>query len=216
MEDHQSISASNCAQNRCSPSPQVSRRLLLKGLLGTAACGNYLLGASSPSCSRREPEPEPVIPRITRNLWKREWNAALQRNGMERKDDEIAWPHLNFDLPGLGQLLSLSHIPNLDGSVSVPLVISNRGLAPSFNTFVEILDGPPELHPNLRDCILCDGTQVTIQPGETVNLELNWIRKRTTGSVIALCYDPLLDPLGFTSLEPGHHHLASRGYTQLS
>jgi len=108
--------------------------------------------------------------------------------------------------------------------------VGNLGDAPSFCTVVELYAGPyhSELWDNpLRDYHLVDRKTVVLHPGESKSISLRYRRAAGTGSgtLVAACYDPLLDPRGFrmesdaplsTLYNPAtrvtHRHVSFGGY----
>lgn len=93
------------------------------------------------------------------------------------------------------------------------IALTNKGNAISFSCYVEIYEGPFGFGHRLRDYRLCDYQILTINPGQTVNVELRYNRLMTKGALVAVCFDPFLDPLGFHLVEQIQHgHLTSQHY----
>jgi len=108
--------------------------------------------------------------------------------------------------------------------------VQNIGDAPSFCTVVELYAGPfhTERWDNpLRDYHLADRKIVIVHHGESKSVSLWYRRAAGTGSgtLVAVCYDPLLDPRGFrmdgdgplsTLYNPAthdiHRHVSLGGY----
>jgi|GEM_PF-4875511 len=106
-------------------------------------------------------------------------------------------------------------IRNLDlgnpGTVTVR--VTNKGNGISFTTYVEVYEGPRGyVHP-IRDYRLCDYKMITINPGQTVDVELNWIRLLPRGRIVGICFDPFLDPRGFRLAEQYNDHITSIHYS---
>lgn len=97
-------------------------------------------------------------------------------------------------------------------STEVTVIVTNKGNGISYNSYVEIYEGPwGYVHP-LRDYRLCDYQIVTINPGQTVNIKLEWQRLLSKGRIVGVCFDPFLDPRGFQLVEQYNDHITSLHY----
>jgi hypothetical protein len=97
-------------------------------------------------------------------------------------------------------------------STTVTVRVTNQGNGISFNTQVEVYEGPGGYSHLLRDYRLCDYRVVTICPWQTVDVKLNWNRLLENGRCVGVCFDPFLDPRGFTRVEHFNAHITSIHY----
>lgn len=96
---------------------------------------------------------------------------------------------------------------------TVTVVVTNLGNGISFNAVVEAYEGPGGYSSPLRAYRLCDSRVVTICPGQTANVGLRWSRQLQRGRCVGVCYDPFLDPRGFTLVEQYNPHITSIHYS---
>jgi hypothetical protein len=98
-------------------------------------------------------------------------------------------------------------------SRTVTVRVTNKGNGISFSTYVEVYEGPGGYTHPLRDYRLCDYKIITINPGQTVDVKLNWTRLLPRhGRVVGVCFDPFLDPRGFQLVGQYHDHITSIHY----
>ncbi len=93
--------------------------------------------------------------------------------------------------------------------------VTNLGNGASFNTYVELYDGPWGYQNPLRDYRLCKSKVISIQPGQKIAVKLTWTRMHASGRLVGICYDPFLDPRGFNLVQQIHRHIASIHYASL-
>lgn len=94
---------------------------------------------------------------------------------------------------------------SLGDSATVTVRVTNKGNGISFACYVEVYDGPGGL--SLEDYRLCDYKIITINPGQTVDVKLNWNNRLPRGRIVGVCFDPFLDPRGFHLVEQGNDHI---------
>ncbi|HEY43861.1 MAG TPA: hypothetical protein G4O11_07755 [Anaerolineae bacterium] len=91
--------------------------------------------------------------------------------------------------------------------------VTNNGNGISFSTYVEVFEGPLGFGHRLIDYRLCSYQILTVNPGQTVTISMRYNRLMRSGSLVVVCFDPFLDPLGFHIVEQKHHdHLTSWHY----
>lgn len=100
----------------------------------------------------------------------------------------------------------------LDEPGAVTVTVSNFGNGISFNAVVEAYEGPGGYTSPLRAYRLCDSRVLTICPGQTVDVALRWSRRLERGRCVGVCFDPFLDPRGFTLVEQFNPHITSIHY----
>jgi hypothetical protein len=101
----------------------------------------------------------------------------------------------------------------LGETATVTVPVTNNGNGISFAAFVEIYEGPAGYTHPLRDYRLCDYKITTINPGQTLNVKLNWNRLLSYGRIVGICFDPFLDPRGFQLVEQFNNHITSLHYS---
>ena len=94
----------------------------------------------------------------------------------------------------------------------VTVKVTNKGNGISFTTYVKVYEGPTGYTHPLKDYRLCDYKSVTINPGQTVDVKLNWTRLLHKGRIVGVCFDPFLDPRGFQLVEQYNDHITSVHY----
>jgi len=95
---------------------------------------------------------------------------------------------------------------------TVTVRVTNKGNGISFSTYVEVYEGPVGYTHPLRDYRLCDYRVITMNPGQTVDVRLNWVRLLSRGRIVGVCFDPFLDPRGFYRVEQYNDHITSVHY----
>jgi hypothetical protein len=108
-------------------------------------------------------------------------------------------------------LLSQVREHGVGQSTRILLEVWNSGEAPSWSCHVELYQGPdPYGHP-LADYALRGSERLTLHPGERRQVAVPWTRLGGgPGQILALIYDPLLDPLDFEAVihaEPHSRHM---------
>lgn len=118
----------------------------------------------------------------------------------------------NATLPKLVIQPCAEAIKVVGNDVYVCVEVTNEGTGNSSNTFIRLYSGPGEYGHPLSDYKLCDSQRRAISAGGTVIVGLKWMRFskhfRPVIGPIAVCFDPLLDPLGFVVVEEHHSHIA--------
>lgn len=99
------------------------------------------------------------------------------------------------------------------GTLTFP--VWNDGNFPSISCYVQVYEGPGGYSHPLSDYELRGQAIITLNPGERREVALPWVRHRTTGRVVGICFDPLLDPIDFTVVEQVNRHITSIHYTNL-
>jgi hypothetical protein len=97
-------------------------------------------------------------------------------------------------------------------STTVTVRVTNKGNGISFNTYVEVYEGPGGYNHALQEYRLCDYKIAAINPGQTVDIKLGWSRLLSVGRIVGLCFDPFLDPRGFYNVEQYNDHITSIHY----
>jgi hypothetical protein len=98
---------------------------------------------------------------------------------------------------------------------SVSFTVWNDGNFPAWTCYVEVYEGPTGYTSPLSDYEIRGRRIITIQPGETREVTLPWVRMRRTGRIVGICYDPLLDPRDFVLVEQYNRHITSVHYVNL-
>lgn len=120
-----------------------------------------------------------------------------------------------FAVPRLACTSRFAHVGGfrVGDSVTETVAVINNGNGISFSSYVEIYEGPFGFGHRLRDYRLCDYRILTINPRQTVDVQLQCNRLLTKGSIVVVCFDPFLDPLGFHLVEQVQHdHITSEHY----
>jgi len=102
---------------------------------------------------------------------------------------------------------------NVGDSTMVTVTVTNKGNGVSFTSYVEVYEGPAGYTHPLSDYRLYDYKIITINPGQTVDVQLNWSRLLPVGRVLGVCFDPFLDPRGFHLVEQCNDHITSIHYS---
>jgi hypothetical protein len=87
----------------------------------------------------------------------------------------------------------VANIP-IDVPGQLHLQVGNEGNLPAWTCYLELHDGGPTDPVTFADLELRDRRVLTLQPGESRVIALNWVRHRPKGRAFGVCYDPLLDP----------------------
>jgi hypothetical protein len=161
------------------------------------------LGEDSPT-NGTHPEPEPG-----------EWKPVIDEYIEDHPLDYQYDPDKGFMTPRLECTSNFGpQIRNLGvgdaGQVTVR--VTNTGNGISFNAHVEIYEGPGGYNHRLHDYRLCDHRTLTICPWQTVDVDLHWNRLLEKGRVVGVCFDPFMDPRGFTLVEQYNPHITSIHY----
>jgi hypothetical protein len=144
-----------------------------------------------------------------------EWKTLIDEFIKEHPVDFQRDPDKGFMAPRLDCTSNFGpEIRDLDvgDSTMVTVTVTNKGNGVSFTSYVEVYEGPWGYTHPLRDYRLCDYKIVTINPGQTVDVQLNWSRLLHLGRVVGVCFDPFLDPRGFHLVEQYNDHITSIHY----
>lgn len=98
------------------------------------------------------------------------------------------------------QLRNIVVLP-LGDTAEFSVKVGNAGNGVSYFAYVELYECPQSFPFPLKECRLSDYRIKTINPGQTVNVALNWTRTRAGGTIIAACFDPFFDPLGIDTVD---------------
>jgi hypothetical protein len=93
--------------------------------------------------------------------------------------------------------------------------IRNIGNVPSWTCYIEVYDGPAGFDKPLSDYELRDRRIISLQPHEGQLIMLSWVRRYSTGQMVLVFYDPLLDPRGFSVIEQYNRHIKVFAYYNL-
>lgn len=143
------------------------------------------------------PSPEP-------GEWKELIDEYLQTHPLDFQYD----PELGFAAPRLRAEFTMVRWRQVGETDWVHMQVSNRGNGISFSAYAEIYEGPIGYGHPLRDYQLCDYKTLTLHPGQRAHVKLSWTRQLAQGNLVGVCFDPLLDPRGFSIVERDHPHLA--------
>lgn len=97
----------------------------------------------------------------------------------------------------------------------VKFTVWNSGNLPAFTCCVELYEGPGGYSHPLSDYQLRGRKIITLYPGERRDVSLPWVRKQTSGRIVGIVYDPLLDPIDFTNVEQYNRHITSVHWSSL-
>jgi hypothetical protein len=97
-------------------------------------------------------------------------------------------------------------------STTVTVKVTNRGNGVSFNAIVGAYEGPGGYTHPLPAYRLCDSRVLCICPGQALDVRLNWSRLLEKGRCVGVCFDPFLDPRGFSLVEQYNKHITSIHY----
>lgn len=156
----------------------------------------------------------PVIPDNPVNLdqrvlpakpgeWKKNIRDYWSRKQYEKGEDAPRIPRLRSFLECSGNLVPQLPQLSLDQPGTLTFTVGNRGNYAAWTCYVELYRGRAPLGTNtpLTDYELQDRKIITLQPGETREMNLSFIRFTGLITAVAVCYDPLLDPKDFTVVE---------------
>lgn len=144
-----------------------------------------------------------------------EWKGLIDEFIKEHPIDFQYDPDKGFMAPRLDCTSSFGpEIRDLDvgDSTTVTVRVTNKGNGISFTSCVQVYEGPGGYSHPLRDYRLCDYRILTINPGQTVDVKLNWNRLLSKGRIVGVCFDPFLDPRGFHLVEQYNDHITSIHY----
>lgn len=175
---------------------------------------------------RPDPDPvaseEPVAPPKP-GKWSRaigEWIEEREKREEGREKDECGRdvrrprrprPYLDATSNFGPQITALT----LGQAGSVSFTVWNEGNFPAWTCYVEVYEGPGGYTHPLSDYKLRGRRIITLHPGQQREVTLPWVRQLTTGRIVGVVYDPVLDPRDFAMVEQYNRHITSVHYTNL-
>jgi hypothetical protein len=177
----------------------------------------------------RRPEQEPVaggetVPVPKPGKWSRaidEWVARREKEReRDRKRDECGRDRRKVPMPrpyldatsNFGPQITALRVGEA-GSVS--FTVWNDGNYPAWTCYVDLYEGPGGYTSPLAAYALRGRRIIALHPGERREVALPWVRQQTTGRIVGVVYDPLLDPRDFTVVEQVNRHITSVHYLNL-
>jgi hypothetical protein len=142
-----------------------------------------------------------------------EWLDRREREHPPNQDDRTRRPRPYLDIAAtFAPQISASQVGE-DSTVTVR--VWNAGNVPAWSCYVEVYEGPGGFATPLADHIPRGQAIITLHPGEQREITLPWRRDARTGRIVAIIFDPILDPKGFTVVPQTDRHLASVSYVDL-
>lgn len=147
------------------------------------------------------------------------WNLEIieiyKQNGWSTsKPIDAATPYLKCTSNFSPELTKNGELMPLGSESEVTVVVLNGGNAPSYNTYVEVYEGPYYYTNPLSDYHKRDYKIVTIQPGQQLDVKLKYKREFRSAKIVGICYDPLFDQKDFTLVEQYNRHITSLHYRE--
>jgi hypothetical protein len=170
-----------------------------------------------------QPEPDPVNTGRPRDLpdddrWKgviQDWIAERNTNRSdpewEARKERMPRPWLDCTSNFGPQIVNL----HLNEPGEVQFTVWNDGSIAAFTCYVELYEGPGGYASPLSDYHLRGRKIITLQPGEKRDVSLPWVRRQTSGRIVGIVYDPLLDPIDFVNVEQYNRHITSVHWSYL-
>lgn len=148
---------------------------------------------------------------IARREKEREHERERDECGRDRRKVEMPRPYLDCTSNFGPQILA----QNLNEPGTISFTVWNDGNYPAWSCYVEVYEGPGGYTSPLSDYELRGRAIITLHPGERREVSLPWVRRRTTGRVVGIVHDPLLDPKDFAVVEQVNRHITSIHYFNL-
>lgn len=148
---------------------------------------------------------------IARREKEREHERERDECGRDRRKVEMPRPYLDCTSNFGPQILA----QNLNEAGTILFTVWNDGNFPAWSCYVEVYEGPGGYTSPLSDYELRGRAIITLHPGERREVSLPWVRRRTTGRVVGIIHDPLLDPKDFAVVEQVNRHITSIHYFNL-
>jgi hypothetical protein len=98
---------------------------------------------------------------------------------------------------------------------TLSFTVWNDGNFAAWSCYVEVYEGPGGYSHPLSDYALRGRRIITLHPGERRDVVLPWVREGTTGRVVGVVSDPILDPKDFAVVEQHNRHITSIHFTNL-
>jgi len=153
---------------------------------------------------------KPVRP-DSRDDWRKKMAIYFKENPNKYRPDKdkgIALPQLNCTSNFGPQIRDAG----IGEETTVTVKLMNEGTGPSFFTYVQIYEGPRGYNSPVSDYRLCDEKIVSIQPGQTRDVDLLFWREKTSARIVGICFDPMLDRRDFALVEQYNRHITSVHY----
>ncbi len=141
------------------------------------------------------------------------WLDERQRERPENPDDKERRPRPYLDIAATFAPQISAFQVGESGTVTVN--VWNAGNVPAWSCYVEVYEGPGGFTTPLADYVPRGQEIITLHPGQTRAVTLPWQRDGRTGRIVAVVFDPILDPKGFTVVPQTDRHLASASYVNL-
>jgi hypothetical protein len=150
-----------------------------------------------------------------------EWTEAIDRWVRDREQKRPENPDERERRPRAYLDISATFAPQISafqvgerGTVTV--TVWNDGNVPSWACYVEVYEGFGGFNVPLSDHRLRGRDIGTLHPGQRRNVTLTWLREAPTGRIVAIVFDPIRDPTGFTLVPQTDRHIASASYVNLA
>jgi hypothetical protein len=186
-----------------------------------------------PALFERRPEPDPVGEgEPARSPKPGKWSDAieewLQRREKEREEEDEG---VEEDECGRPQRRPRRPRPYLDATSNfgpqitalgageaglVTFTVWNDGNVPAWTRYVELYEGPGGYTSPLAAYALRGRRIITLHPGERREVAVPWVRQQSTGRIVGLVFDPLLDARDFAVVEQFNRHITSVHFTGLA
>jgi hypothetical protein len=205
------------AEGSASASPNPPKRPRLR----VAYPNRYQFELPRPSNPIAEGKPAPIPKHgdwygqmrrfLTRRVEEHEQEHGKDECGRDRVKVIMPRPYLDATSNFAPPISAL----RVDEVGTISFTIWNDGNYPAWTCYVEIYEGPEGYTNPLSDYALRGRTILTLHPGERREVTLPWVRRRKTGRVVGMVYDPLLDPRDFSVVGQFNRHITSVHYQNL-
>lgn len=148
---------------------------------------------------------------IARREKEREHERERDECGRDRRKVEMPRPYLDCTSNFGPQILA----QDLNEPATISFTVWNDGNFPAWSCYVEVYEGPTGYNSPLSDYELRGRAIITLHPGERREVSVPWVRRRTTGRIVGIVHDPLLDPKDFALVEQYNRHITSIHYLNL-
>jgi hypothetical protein len=164
----------------------------------------------------REPEQRRTkpVPIPEPGKWSEGIDAWIKEHGGETPGKENRRPRPYLDISAILAPQISAYGVGEAGIITVN--VWNGGNVPSWSCYVEVYEGPGGYTTSLNGYVLKGQQIVNLHPGQHRDVSLPWVRGNTTGRIVAMVYDPILDPRGFTVVPQVDRHVVSIHYQNLA
>lgn len=131
--------------------------------------------------------------------------------GRDRRKQEMPRPYLDATSNFAPQISALP----VGQAGQVSFTVWNDGSYPAWTCYVDVYEGPGGYTNPLSAYKLRGRSIISLHPGERREISLPWLREQTTGRIVGIVYDPLLDPKDFLVVEQFNRHITSVHYMNL-